>query len=101
LASHVTREGTRLAGQRREIANDRPSRQNSPPLRAPCAGTNAHKCDDFGQLYGETRKNQTGCWERSQFELSGDLRLAFPWGRALKVIQPEALRRFLANQFYA
>ena len=27
-----------------------------------CAGTNPHECDDFGRLYGETGKNQTGCW---------------------------------------
>jgi len=35
--------------------------------------------------------------ERSQFELSGDLGLPFSWGRTLKAIQLETLRRFFGS----
>ena len=44
-----------------------------------------------------------GDWlaERSQFELSGDLRLGVFLESRSEAFQPEALRRFLADQFNA
>jgi hypothetical protein len=60
-----------------------------PASPGPLRWHNPHECHDFGRLYGETRKSQTGCW-------SGlDLNLRAPSSRPLVMVSRVSLpRRF-------